>query len=170
MSNGRVTAASAGNKFGLQNLLAAAAQSKSSSLIRLDPERGAMRKVKRSDVGSVYKAVSMTKEAREREERLRQEENLRRQGEAEELAERYARKREMERKVRAEMAARWKREPTVAEGMRMAHYMAKAERSLFGRPQDKKKMDTLEYLGMRLIPLVEDEQTTKLLTIEVIQI
>lgn len=169
--NGRMSGKkSASSSFGLASLLDAAKRNSPQSLIRLDPDRAGTKKVKRSDADSVYKAVSMTKEAREREERDRRREAERREEEVRELAVHYARMREMERRELAVQAARWAREPTVAAGMRDAHEMAKAEKYLFHREEDKAMMDNLGPLGLKLHPVEEDEETTRLLTIEVIHI
>lgn len=155
--------------FNLGSLLKAASK-QDTSLIRLDPSRlrGAA-KTKRAEALSVYTAVSRTKESVEREERLRREEEMRRQEEERQEREMYEDLREQEREDRRRLAEMWKKEKTVASKMRDSHYIARLEKHLF-TGDDKVKADNLEYLGLRLRAVREDEEVSRLLTIEVTEI
>lgn len=153
--------------FGLHTLLAA---TNPKSLISLDSSgKGRDRKVRR-DVSSVYKKVSMTKDAMEREERKKREEERRREEEKRAIEQHYRELRYQERIMRDKMAVEWKKEDTVSAGMRDNYLMARVERHLYNDPNDRNKMDTLEYLGLSLKPLEDNEQVTNLLTVEVFQL
>lgn len=157
------------SSFGLQSLLEVAQPNK---LIRPENNEGrSVKKVRREvDVSSFYRAASMTKEAIAREEKAKKEEERRKEEERKATEERYEARRKEEKKMRRKMAVDLKKEKTVAAGMRDAHLMARVEKFLFGDPEDREKMDTLEYVGLRLRPLGEDEAVTKLLTVEVLHI
>lgn len=157
------------SSFGLQSLLQATQPDK---LIRPETDEArTVKKVKREvDVSSFYRAASMTKDAIAREERAKREEEKRKEEERRALEEHYKMCREEEKRLRRKMATDLKEEKTVAAGMRDAHLMARVEKFLFGNPEDKEKMDTLEYLGLRLRPLEENAMVTKLLTVEVLHI
>lgn len=156
-------------EFQLSSLLAAAGK-QDAGLISLDPDRvrGGV-KVRKTDAANVYKAVSRTKESVEREQRLAREEQVRREEEARMLREFYEDLREREREERKCMAHKWRLQKTVASEMRDSHFVARVEKHLFGG-EDKAKADNLDYLGLHLRPLEEDEQVKKLLTVEVIHI
>lgn len=156
-------------EFTLKSLLAPRSN-QDTSLIRLDPTRlNIARKVKRAEAVNVYTAVSRTKESVEREERLRREEEERQREEERQEREFYEDLRERERQARKQLAAKWKRQKTVASEMRDSHFVARIEKHLFAG-EAKAKADTLEYLGLRLRPVSDDERVSKLLTIEVIHI
>lgn len=166
---GNIFSNHASSSFGLQSLLEVAQPDK---LIRSETNEGrSAKKVRRDvDVSSFYRAASMTKESIAREERAKREEERRKEQEWKAIEERYKACRVEEKGMRRKMALDMKKEKTVAAGMRDAHLMARVEKFLFGDPEDREKMDTLEYVGLRLRPLEEDEAATKLLTVEVLHI
>lgn len=153
--------------FGLNSLLAS---TKPKSLISLDSGGRGPGKAVRRDVNSVYKKVSMTKDAMEREERKRREEERKREEERRAIKQHYCELRQHERSMRERLANEWKMEKTVSAGMRDNHLMARVERHLYHERKDREKMDTLEYLGLSLKALADNDQVTNLLTVEVFQL
>lgn len=155
--------------FCLGSLIKAAGKQET-SLTRREPSRlKSAAKMKRAEALSVYTAVSRTKESVEREERLRREEEMRLQEEERQEREFYEDLRVRDREYRKQQADAWRKEKTVASKMRDSHYVAWLEKHLFSG-EDKVKEDSLEYLGLRLRPVTDDEQVSRLLTIEVTEI
>lgn len=157
-----------GQSMGLASLLAAA--SNSDSIIRLDPNRNRTHREHRAtSERAFYEGVTMTKERKEREERERLEAERKRIDEEQAVDEHFRQMRIQERNERRRLADKWRRQETVAAGMRHVYRLAKIERSLFCDPNDKNK-DSLSYLGLALRSIEEDATVTELMTIEVEEI
>ena len=155
--------------FGLQQLLSEA--QKSSSLIQLDPDRNKIHKTKRfTPESEIYKKVSMTKEMREREEREKRQEEEKKEKERLREETYFRELRDEARSNRRKLSQAWRRTPTVASEMRQCYRLAREERRLFSAPDDKKRLDNLEYLGLKRHPVEEDERVTKMLHIELVEI
>lgn len=157
-----------GQSMGLASLLATA--SNADSIIKLDPNRNRTHREHRStSERTFYEGVTMTKERKEREERERLEAERKRVEEEQAVDEHFRQMRIQERNERRRLSDKWRRQETVAAGMRHAYRLAKVERNLFCDPNDKNK-DSLSYLGLKLLPVEEDGTVTELMTIEVEEI
>lgn len=104
----------------------------------------------------------MTKEVVEREARKAASDRR-------ELEEKFARLREEERDELASLADKMRANPTVAAGMRDAYTLDRVERHLFDDPEGRKKRDTLEFAGLKLAEGEADEESTRLMTVEVLE-
>lgn len=152
------------NPFGLQSLLKVA---QNGGRINLDPDRSKTHRTKRTvNERAIYEHVTVTKEMKEREERDRLAEEQRKEQEELQLDAEFKDMREREREERMQLATEWRLEDTVASGMRYAYRLAKIEHTLFGEGEDKKKRDTLVYLGLELKKLPDNDAVTTLMTIE----
>lgn len=164
------------NFQGLEALLQNVQKSVGGGLIRLDrPSASADKsrsanKRRRLSEKEIYAGVTMNKETREREERERLEQERRVEEERLAVIERYRTLREKEREERERLRTEWKRVETVAAGMRQSHRLERVEKSLSQDDDDHHQGDPLSSLGFRLKSIHDDELSTQLFTVEVVEI
>lgn len=155
-----------GGRFqGLTSLMAAASAGANGST---GTKKGGKRSSKALTSGDRYRNVTMTKEMKAKEERLKQEGIEKIEDEERRTREHFEERREYEKELRREQAGKWKREKTVASVMRDANKMMRLEMELFGDAE--KGIVTLSSLGLKLKGIEDNTWVTQLMTVEVSEI
>lgn len=170
-------AQSSASKFqGLDTLLKSTQKAVGEGLIRLDRSSSSKgksqtsTKPRRLSERDIYAGVTMSKEMREREENERREEKRRFEEERLAIIEHYRTLRENERMERERLRNEWRKVETVAAGARQSHRLERVERTLTQDDDDHFKGDPLSCLGLILKPVQEDDLSTQLMTVEVVEI
>lgn len=170
-------AQSSASKFqGLDTLLKSTQKAVGEGLIRLDRSSSSKgksqtsTKPRRLSEIDIYAGVTMSKEMREREENERREQKRRTEEERLAVIEHYRTLRKNERMERERLRIEWRKVETVAAGARQSHRLDRVERTLTRDDDDRLKGDPLSCLGLNLKPVQEDDLSTQLITVEVVEI